>query len=290
MVIKMKIIKRIAGMKIVCAEAKKVNKIIGFVPTMGALHEGHLKLVDTAKTQADFVVVSIFVNPLQFGVDEDFERYPRNFEQDTRLLESSGVDVSFIPDAEEMYPPGYDTYIEVPALYDVLCGKSRPDHFKGVCTIVCKLFNIVTPDIAVFGEKDAQQAIIIEKMSEELNLGVKILTVPTVREADGLALSSRNAYLSPQERGDAVVLYQSLLMAKELIEKGERNAGKIKLQIHTLISGKATAKTDYIEIVRKGNLTPLDTLEGEVLIALAVWFGRARLIDNMTIFVDKELV
>lgn len=282
----MKIVSKIAEMRRVCFEAKK-TKIIGFVPTMGALHDGHIKLIDKAKVEADFVVVSIFVNPLQFGADEDFKTYPRNLEQDAQLLESKGVNVLFVPDTKEMYPDGYDTYVEVLSLSSVLCGSSRPGHFKGVCTVVCKLFNIITPDIAVFGEKDAQQSIIIKKMVADLNIGIKILTVPTVREKDGLAMSSRNVYLSSQQRKDAVVLYQSLLMAKELIEKGEMEASKIKAKIDELISSKPTAKIDYIDIVKKSDLSALDILGGEVLIALAVWIGKTRLIDNITVRVDK---
>lgn len=286
----MKIIKKISEMRATCVEVRKANRI-GFVPTMGALHTAHLKLVDTAKSKADFIVVSIFVNPLQFGVfGEDFKTYPRNLECAAQLLENMGVDVLFTPSAEEMYPPGYDTYVKVAGFSSLLCGSSRPGHFKGVCTVVCKLFNIISPDIAVFGEKDAQQVIIIKKMVEELNMGVQLLTIPTIRETDGLAMSSRNIYLSPQERKDAVVMYQSLLMAKDLIEKGERSACKIKDKMRALISSKPTAKIDYIDIVRTNDLSPLETLDGEVLIASAVQFGKARLIDNITInkdFLDR---
>jgi len=293
----MRIIKKVSEMKALCTEIKlkqsgtskapaKKSNSIGFVPTMGALHQGHISLIETVKLHSDFIVVSIFVNPLQFGVAEDLNAYPRNIEIDIELLKSIGIDALFIPDTEEIYPEGYNTYIELPNLSNVLCGKSRAGHFRGVCTIVCKLFNIVIPDIAVFGEKDAQQAIIIKKMVADLNLGVKIITIPTVREPDGLAMSSRNVYLSPQERKEATILYQSLQMAKNLITNGERDTRKIKAQMHALISSSQTAKIDYIEIVRKNTLVSLDTLDtlsSELLIAIAVWFGKTRLIDNITV-------
>ena len=297
----MRIIKKVSEMKALCTEVKlkripiyrdtvgKSNSI-GFVPTMGALHQGHISLIETAKSKADFIVVSIFVNPLQFGVAEDLKAYPRNIKIDIQLLKSIGIDVLFVPDTEEIYPEGYNTYIELPSLSNVLCGKSRAGHFKGVCTIVCKLFNLITPDIAVFGEKDAQQTIIIKKMVADLNLGVKIITIPTVRESDGLAMSSRNVYLSPQEREDAVILYQSLVMAKNLITNGEQDTREIKAKIHALISSSLTAKIDYIEIAKKDTLTSLntlDTLSGEILIAVAVWIGKTRLIDNITITINK---
>lgn len=277
----MRVIKKIRAMEKICERVK--NKKIGFVPTMGALHEGQLKLVDVAKKETDFVVVSIFVNPLQFGPREDFQSYPREVEHDAKLLRKRGVDVLFVPDEKEMYPTDYDTYVELPNLSSVLCGASRPGHFKGVCTIVCKLFNIINPGIAVFGEKDAQQVIIIKRMVRDLNMRVKILTIPTVREQDGLAMSSRNRYLSPQERKDATVLYEALLAAKRDVEKGERDAQKIKERIKIMISSKPTAKIDYIDIVRKSDLSELEILDGEVLIAVAAWFGKPRLIDNITV-------
>ncbi|MDI6839482.1 MAG: pantoate--beta-alanine ligase [bacterium] len=279
----MKIIKKIKEMKAISLEVRNKGKKIGFVPTMGALHEGPLSLVDIAKIKTDHIVTSIFVNPLQFGPKEDFKAYPRDIKRDAELLEKRGVDILFAPELKEMYHDGYDTYIEVPGLSSVLCGKTRPTHFKGVCTVVCKLFNIVNPDVAVFGEKDAQQVIIIKKMVEDLNLGVKILTGPTVREPDGLAMSSRNVYLTPKERKDASVVYQALMRAKELITNGQREAKKIKKEIEAMISTKLTAKIDYIDIVKKDNLKPLETLDGECLIAVAVWFGKARLIDNITL-------
>ena len=307
----MRVIKQIDEMKVVSSDARKDGKKIGFVPTMGALHKGQLSLVDIAKKETNFVVVSIFVNPLQFGPGEDFRSYPRNLASDATLLKSRGVDILFAPELSEMYPDSYDTEIKVPGLSSVLCGKTRPGHFKGVCTVVCKLFNIVTPDVAVFGEKDAQQAIIIERMTRDLNLGIRILTGPTIREPDGLAMSSRNVYLTKEQRGDAAVLYQALLSAKKLVQNGEKDANKIKKEIENIVSKKPTAKIDYIDIVRKSDLKPIKNLAvlggsvrgpkqssrhsqdgcatnakgptDELLIAIAVWFGKARLIDNIII-------
>ena len=262
---------------------KEQSKKIGLVPTMGFLHEGHLSLIGIAKKNSDVVVVSIFVNPTQFGSNEDYNGYPRDLARDKKLLEKREVDILFIPRLKDMYPNGYTTYVEVEKLSRVLCGKSRPIHFRGVTTIVAKLFNIVRPDIAVFGGKDAQQAIIIKRMVKDLNFPVKIITGPTIREQDGLAVSSRNTYLSEAERKDAPVLHQALLLAKNLIEKGETDVNKIVSSIKKLIQKKKSAKIDYISIVRKDTLKPVSRIQGEVLIALAVRFGEARLIDNITI-------
>jgi len=261
---------------------KEQGKKIGLVPTMGFLHEGHLSLVDMAKKSSDVVVVSIFVNPTQFGPDEDYNRYPRDLVRDKKLLRERGVDILFIPTVKDMYPNGYTTYVEVEKLSSVLCGRSRPTHFRGVTTVVAKLFNIVKPDIAVFGEKDAQQAIIIKRMVRDLNFPIKIIIGPTIREKDGLAVSSRNTYLSEDERKDAPILYQALLLAKNLIENGERDVNKIISSMKKLIQKKGSAKIEYISIVRKDTLEPIRWIQGEVLIALAVWFGKARLIDNIT--------
>lgn len=262
---------------------KNQGKKVGFVPTMGALHEGQLSLVDIARENSDFVVASIFVNPLQFGPQEDFKNYPRDLERDAQLLGSRDVDILFAPEAEKMYPRDYETYIEVPQLSKHLCGCSRYGFFKGICTVVFKLFNIVVPDIAVFGEKDAQQVIIIKKMVQDLNVEIQILTGPTIREPDGLAMSSRNIYLTKEERKDAAVLYKSLLSTQTLIKQGERNIPLIKEGMQRLITQKPAARIDYINIVRYDNLEPLKELVGKFLIALAVWFGKARLIDNITI-------
>jgi len=263
------------------AKARKYNKTIGFVPTMGYLHEGHLKLIDIAKEHSDFSVVSIFVNPTQFGPREDFSKYPRDFERDKKLCESRGTDLIFAPSVEEMYPQPSAVRLEIAPLADHLCGAKRPGHFNGVMLVVAKLFNIIQPDVAVFGQKDAQQLFIIRRMVKDLNFPVKIIAAPTVREKDGLAMSSRNIYLSPKEREQSTVLYKALQQAKELIQAGEREARKIKIEIEKLIRKASEAKIDYVEIVETETLQPIEKLEGQVLIALAVYFGKARLIDNM---------
>ncbi|MGB4704108.1 MAG: pantoate--beta-alanine ligase [Candidatus Saccharicenans sp.] len=262
---------------------KKEGRRIGFVPTMGYLHEGHLSLVRESKKRSDVTVVSIFVNPKQFGPAEDYQIYPRDLERDRRLLEKEGVDLIFYPSVEQMYPEGYRTYVEVEGLQDKLCGRSRPGHFRGVCTVVLKLFNLVEPDEAYFGWKDAQQVIIIKKMVEDLNLPVKIVPLPLVRDHDGLALSSRNTYLNPQERQAALVLKKSLDLAEQLIKSGEREAGAIRQKMVELILSEPLARIDYVEIVDLKNLEPLEKIEGEVLVALAVYIGRTRLIDNLRI-------
>lgn len=262
---------------------KKQGRKVGFVPTMGYLHEGHLSLVRESKRRSDVTVVSIFVNPKQFGPAEDYKVYPRDLERDRALLERDGVDLVFYPPVEVMYPEGYKTYVEVEDLQDKLCGKSRPGHFRGVCTVVLKLFNLVQPDEAYFGWKDAQQVIILQKMVEDLNVPVKIVPLPLVRDHDGLALSSRNTYLSPEERRAALVLKKSLDLAEQLILGGEKDAGKIKEKMIELITAEPRARVDYVEIVKLSNLEPLDRIEGEALIALAVFIGRTRLIDNLRI-------
>lgn len=254
---------------------------IGLVPTMGYLHEGHLSLVRKARELADKVIVSIFVNPTQFGPNEDFERYPRDLKRDLGLLEKEGVDVVFAPTIRDMYPEGYGTYVENITLTDKLCGKSRPGHFRGVTTVVSKLFNICLPHVAVFGQKDAQQVMIIERMVKDLNFPVAIVRGDIVREPDGLAMSSRNAYLSEEERKKAPVLYQSLLLAKDLIEKGERNPATVREAVCRFIGTVPEASIDYVEVLGGEDLRDLERLEGKVLVALAVRFGSTRLIDNM---------
>jgi len=253
---------------------------IGFVPTMGFLHKGHLSLIDIAKRKSDKVVVSIFVNPTQFGPDEDFDKYPRNLNRDKKILREMGVDVLFLPDNDMMYPAGYRTYVKVEKLSNILCGVSRPTHFRGVATIVLKLFNIVRPDIAVFGEKDYQQAVIIKRMVKGLNLNIKILTGKIVREKDGIAMSSRNKYLNHQERERATALYQSLLAAKKMVKSGERNANIIKAQMTRIIKSKG-GKIDYMEIVYPKTLQSIDKIEKEARALIAVWIGNTRLIDNI---------
>jgi pantoate--beta-alanine ligase len=279
----MKVVDSVAGMKALARQWKKSGKRIGFVPTMGYLHEGHLNLVRESKKAADVTVVSIFVNPTQFGPREDFKKYPRDLEKDSAYLAQAGVDCLFHPDVAEIYPPGYRTYVEVHGLQDRLCGRSRPGHFRGVATVVLKLFNIVGPDLAFFGAKDAQQVLIIEKMASDLDLDVEIVTCPIIREADGLALSSRNAYLGPGERRAALVLSASLRKAERAIGAGERDAAGIIAGIRALVEAEPLARIDYIEAVDPSTLEPVAELHGDVLIALAVFVGSTRLIDNIRV-------
>lgn len=262
---------------------KRENKAIGFVPTMGCLHEGHLSLIKAAKKHADLAVISIFVNPIQFGPEEDFHKYPRDLKKDELLARGAGADVLFYPSAEEMYPEDHMTYVNVEKITDALCGSSRPGHFKGVATVVTKLFNIVKPDIAYFGQKDAQQAFVIKKMAQDLNMGIDIKIMPIIREDDGLAMSSRNTYLSQEERKDAAVLYNSLIKAQELIAGGEKRPLEIIKVMKDMILAKKTAKIDYVSIVDTKNLKCVDKVSGELLIALAVYIGRTRLIDNIIV-------
>lgn len=266
---------------------KGEGKKIGFVPTMGYLHEGHLSLAKQARKDADVVIMSIYVNPLQFGPKEDFSRYPRDLKRDMRLAKEVGVDIIFSPEDKEMYPSDYVTYVEVEKITEGLCGRFRPGHFKGVTTVVTKLFNIVKPDIAYFGQKDAQQARVIEKMVEDLNMDIKIKVMPIVREKDGLAMSSRNVYLNPEERKRATCLYEALKKAEELISQGERDAKKIIGEMKKIVVKKGVSRIDYIEIVDAKNLEPLEKLKGKVLILLAVWIGNTRLIDNTIVDLKK---
>ena len=277
----MKVVKRVAGMKALARQWKKEGKRIGFVPTMGYLHEGHLSLVRESKKRADVTVVSIFVNPTQFGPKEDYKKYPRNLEKDSAYLEKGGVDCLFYPDAADVYPPGYRTTVEVHGLQDRLCGKFRPGHFRGVATVVFKLFNIIRPDLAFFGAKDAQQVLIIERMAADLDLDVEVVTCPLVREPDGLALSSRNAYLSPEERKAALVLSISLHWAERAVAAGERDAAKVVAGIRSAIEAEPLARVDYVEAIDPTSLEPVAKLHGDVLIALAVFVGSTRLIDNV---------
>ena len=276
-------------MEMAAREARSLRKTVGLVPTMGSLHEGHLSLVRQSLKKADTTVVSIFVNPLQFGPREDFERYPRDQARDSAVLEREGVDILFQPGDNEMYPEGFRTMVEVGGLQDRLCGRSRPGHFKGVATVVLKLFNIVQPDLAFFGRKDAQQAIILRRMAEDLNLGVKIEVLPIVRENDGLALSSRNTYLSPDERRASRVLFGSLEEARRMWTRGEKASGPIREQMLRLIGAEPLAKVDYVEIVDPKTLESVDRLEGDVLVALAVFVGRTRLIDNIVLEGKREM-
>lgn len=264
-------------------QVKRSGKVIGFIPTMGALHRGHISLAKAARKDTDIVVMSIFVNPAQFGPKEDFKRYPRNFKNDRKLARRAGVDFIFCPNKSKMYPGGFRTYVQVDGLSELLCGESRPGHFRGVVTVVAKLFNIVRPDVAYFGQKDAQQAIIIKRMVEDLNMPIKIKLMPIIRERDGLAMSSRNIYLSKTERDDARVLFQALNLAKRLINQGEKDARGIINSMKRIIGKKKTARIDYLEIVDPDNLMPVRFLKREALVTLAVWIGRTRLIDNIIV-------
>ena len=280
----MKIIKKINIMKNYSREEKLKGKKIGFVPTMGALHQGHLSLIRKAREECDRVVVSIFVNPTQFGPGEDFDRYPRDLESDVRLCEREGVDVVFAPSVEEMYPENFSTWVEVKGnLTETLEGAHRPGHFRGVTTVLTKLFNIVIPDCSYFGEKDYQQALVVKKLVDDLNIPVEIVLAPTIREIDGLACSSRNRYLNKEERRAARVLYQSLLRAKTEIQDGEDNPSCIISSMEDLILEEPLAKIDYIAIVDPVSLKPVKRIRGEVLVAVAVKIGKTRLIDNMRI-------
>lgn len=279
----MTIIDNIQRMSAFSRLLKKEGKTVGFVPTMGYLHEGHLSLARMAKKQNDAVVMSIFVNPIQFGPNEDLASYPRDISRDRELAESAGVDALFYPSEKDVYPEGYGTYVNVEGLTDRMCGAKRPGHFKGVATVVAKLFGIVKPDIAYFGQKDAQQAIVIKKMAADLNMDVDIRVLPTVREKDGLAMSSRNKYLSEAERKDAVVLYKALQEAQSLIKKGERDAGKLKEAIEAVIKKSPSARIDYIAVVDAKDLKDVNVISQETLIALAVYIGKTRLIDNVIV-------
>lgn len=267
-----------------CKEQKKLGKTIGLVPTMGYLHQGHMALVREARKSCDIVVVSLFVNPIQFGVGEDFEDYPRDLEKDSQLLVNEQVDALFAPSIKEMYPPHYNSFVEVfGEITQKLCAQSRPGHFRGVTTVVSKLFNICLPDLAFFGQKDAQQVMILEKMVQELNFPLTIVRVPIVREFDGLALSSRNVYLSTDYREQALVLSRSLLAAQELIHSGERNVAQVKKLLEKTIKTSPEANIVYAEIYDAKDLTDVEEIKDPVLIAVAVKFGTTRLIDNLIV-------
>ncbi len=277
----MDIISKVNMMKEIAREARGKGKKIGFVPTMGFLHEGHLSLIRKAREISDITVVSIYVNPAQFGPKEDFENYPRDLTRDADLAIAEQVDYLFTPESQEIYPKGYTTYVEVKRLSDILCGRSRPGHFRGVATIVLKLFNIVLPSFALFGQKDAQQAIIIKKLVKDLNMDVEVVVAPTIRHEDGLAMSSRNSYLSKEEREAATVLYRSLKAAEQLIENGERDAEAVENEMRKMIETEPLARVDYVSITNTTNLENLSKISGNVLIAAAVFIGNTRLIDNI---------
>ncbi len=277
----MEIITNIKQMQNRSDELRKEGKKIGFVPTMGALHDGHLSLMRQAKLDNNVVIISIFVNPIQFMSGEDYQTYPKDFSRDKELAEKVGVNIIFYPDVEEMYPEKLLTFVEVEELTKGLCGRFRPRHFRGVTTVVAKLFNITKPHTTYFGQKDYQQDLVIKRMIEDLNFDLEIVIMPTVRDKDGLALSSRNTYLNKEERKAALVLYKSLQKAKELLDSGQREAKKIISEMNKLISSEKLAQPQYIKIVNSQILMPVEIIEKEVLVALAVKIGKTRLIDNM---------
>lgn len=276
----MQIIRTPAEMQETALKLRAQGKRVGFVPTMGYLHEGHGSLMRLARQHADVLVVSIFVNPSQFGPSEDFSKYPRDFENDESLCRREKTDFVFYPSVADMYPPDSSVAVIEEKLSRGLCGAARPGHFRGVCTVVAKLFNIVLPDIAVFGEKDGQQLRVIERMVRDLNFPVRVIRGPTLREADGLAMSSRNSYLSPEERKQAICLRRALDRAEELFRQGERNAKRITAVMGTVIGHSSAARIDYIEVVDDASLEAVETLESPCMVALAVFVGKTRLIDN----------
>jgi len=278
-----RVVNDIAEVREALAEARGLGKSIGLVPTMGALHEGHLSLVRASAAECGFTVVSVFVNPTQFGPGEDLERYPRDLENDAKLAADAGADFVFAPTAGAMYPAGYATYVEVERLTDGLCGARRPGHFRGVTTVVTKLFNICSPDVAYFGQKDAQQAVVIKRMTRDLDMDVEVRVLPTVREPDGLAMSSRNEYLSGDERLQATCLYRALQKAEELYAKGVRSAERIIAEMTAIIETERDTKIDYISAVDAGELLPVEEITEPTLVALAVFVGDTRLIDNVVL-------
>ena len=262
---------------------KKEGLSVGLVPTMGYLHEGHASLMKKAVEENDRVVASVFVNPTQFGPTEDLESYPRDFDKDCALCESIGVNLVFHPEPEEMYAPDFCTWVDMDVLSKTLCGKSRPIHFRGVCTVVSKLFNIVTPDRAYFGQKDAQQLAIIRRMVRDLNMDIEIVGCPIVREEDGLAKSSRNTYLNEEERAAALILSKAVFLGQKMVADGETDTAVIKKAMIEKIESEPLAKIDYVEIVDGLSMQPVDKIEGSILAAMAVYIGKTRLIDNFII-------
>lgn len=278
----MKVITKIATMRKYAARAKKAGKRIGLVPTMGYLHKGHMSLVAAARRECDVVVVSIFVNPIQFGPREDLKKYPRDLARDKKLCAGSGVDVLFVPSVREMYPHGFSTFVDVRGVAaETLCGASRPGHFRGVATVVAKLFNIVSPDVSYFGEKDAQQSVVIQKMARELGIPTRIRVMPTVREKNGLAVSSRNSYLSDEDRKKALSIRASLARARKAVLSGEHRASVVKNSVKDSLKKASGIRVDYVDIVRAEDLMPLKKLKGDLFILAAAFVGKTRLIDNI---------
>lgn len=282
-----RVVHTIADVREAVAAARREGRRIGFVPTMGALHAGHGALIEQAVAECGFVVVSIFVNPLQFGPNEDFDRYPRTLDADVAYVRSLGAHLVFAPSVEEMYPEPQLTFVDVEQLTDNLCGASRPGHFRGVATVVTKLFNIVAPDAAYFGQKDAQQAAVIQRMVTDLSMPIEVVVVPTRREPDGLAMSSRNKYLSPEERKAALVLYKALQKAVRAIEEGERDPDVVEKLLRETIEQEPLARIDYAAVVDARTLRPVSYIRGNILLAVAAFIGSTRLIDNWPITVDE---
>ena len=282
----MKVVHTIKEVREIVKEWKKEGLSVGFVPTMGYLHEGHKSLILKSVSQNDRTVVSDFVNPTQFGPTEDLARYPRDLKRDSELVESAGADLLFNPEPSEMYPPHFTTTVNTTEVTEHLCGARRPVHFGGVCQVLTKLFNIVTPDRAYFGQKDAQQLAVVRRFVRDLNFDIEIIGCPIIREDDGLAKSSRNTYLSPEERKAAVILYKSLKAGKALIEAGERSSKKVIDEITKVLNTEPLAKVDYVSVVDNENIQPIDTIKGEVLVAIAVYIGTTREIDNFIIEVN----
>ena len=279
----MRILRTVDEARAVCRQIRYDGKTLGLVPTMGALHDGHLSLVRAARGQSQVVAASIFVNPLQFGPNEDFTRYPRAFERDCKLLEAEGVALVFAPTVEEMYPNDAGTFVEVAGLSDVLEGKTRPGHFRGVATVVSKLLHIVDPDSAFFGQKDAQQVAVIRRMVTDLNMPLRIVVCPIVREKDGLAMSSRNAYLDPRQRQAASVLYRALMRVQTMADTGERSASRLADAGRQVIREEPLARLDYFEVVDENTFAPVQDVSHGALVVTAVYFGTTRLIDNLVL-------
>jgi pantoate--beta-alanine ligase len=282
----MRVVRSVPEMQALSDELRK-EKRIGLVPTMGYLHAGHLALVGRARQSAEVVVVSIFVNPTQFGPAEDLAKYPRDFDRDTRLLEEEKTDIIFFPEAVEIYPPGYSTYVEVRGLQDYLCGRTRKGHFTGVATVVAKLFNIVKPHFAVFGQKDYQQLKVIERMARDLNMDVEVVAYPTVREPDGLAMSSRNTYLSPSERERALLIHKSIEGVETLFRNGVRDTGQLRKEAGRILGSREGIEVEYVCISDAETLTEIDNIEGNAVLAIACRVGKTRLIDN-TILTEAQ--
>lgn len=284
----MELAKTIESVRHLVKAARSEGKKIALVPTMGALHIGHISLIETAVKECDFVVVSIFVNPTQFGPGEDFEKYPRPLEVDLEICKKAGVDIVFAPATEQMYPQENLTWVNVEKLTEQLCGQFRPRHFRGVATVCAKLFNIVQPDIAFFGQKDGQQAIVIKRTVADLNMPLKIVICPTVREPDGLAVSSRNKYLSNQQKKDATLLYKSLQKCQEMISDGIKDTRTIISEMRKVLEQVSSINIEYINIVDAETIQPIDRIAGKVLVAVAAKIGRARLIDNILVDAGKQ--